>query len=197
MISLNPTEAAPWATGDAERAWWSGPGADVCAWWWRWRHPAPDDPPILPRLRQATDAATALAAAGPEIGALTEITGLNPAEPDDLERAAVLAAVLAVVTHHAGGLTLGQQIADRPTITAGRPKSHVQRVDDEPLEAWRRLVRLLDGRCNVADLALTLLDWDRRRVREGLDTGAYHVHRLLTDREMRLPPRTEKGGLRT
>jgi CRISPR system Cascade subunit CasB len=113
----------------------------------------------------------------------------------DFPRAALVACVLAHVRDH--------ELRLRVARAAGRPSAEengvlstlrfrrllTMRGEEDCAIAFRRLVALLGGKVNVADLAQSLLDWndvdagDRRRTRWAFD---YYDAAVPAPRTMRL-----------
>ncbi len=155
--------------------------------WWSALQPNPDktkvrkgDSGALARLRRSEliEAATEEATADlcRRLQSFVRFPGTG-----SLERAAVIAAVLAHIREHDSSRTVA--------TAAGQAKGDDQRVlqplrlrrllaattPDESLIAFRRLVALLGHKVNVADLAECLFDWpdetrgQRRRTRFAFD----------------------------
>jgi CRISPR type I-E-associated protein CasB/Cse2 len=154
--------------------------------WWSALQPDPDrkaktkgDSGALARLRRA----------GIDAAATEEVTfnlycRLEPAAPFRgtklLERAALIAAVLAHVREHDPrkvAMAAGEKSGDDQRVLQPLRLRRLlaARSPDESLVAFRRLVALLGHTANVADLANCLFDWpdelrgDSRRTRFAFD----------------------------
>jgi CRISPR system Cascade subunit CasB len=149
-------------------------GSDVLAWWSGLQPPDERTPNrrgdrgALARLRRC--ASVIDAASEPATFALCRKLG---ATERDLDRVALLAAVLAQVRDHDGRLRVARQIGvqsrDTPAVMSDlRFRRLLQAdTDDEKLIGFRRLVALAGRKLNVADLADGVVNW-------GLDATRRH-----------------------
>lgn len=139
--------------------------------WWSALQPRPDgrggDRAALARLRRCACALDA--AAEPATLDLARQLGFGWRQ---LERVAVVAAVLAHVRGHAPGASAARQLGPPDSQSSGhmswlrfRRMIQAETADDQII-ALRRAVALAEGKLNVADLGASLLDWsDKIRLR--------------------------------
>lgn len=148
-------------------------GSDALAWW-RGLQPPDERSPTrsgdrgaLARLRRCASVIDAAS----ERATFALCRKLEATERD-LNRVALLAAVLAQVREHSGGLRvarqIGAQIKDTPAVMSDlRFRRLLQAdTDDEKLTGFRRLVALAGRTLNVVDLANGVMNWgdeDTRR----------------------------------
>lgn len=141
----------------------------AAARWWRGLVPDPirknrGDRAALARLRRCSTVMDAML--DPETVRL--LRSANGSGQQDLETAALTAAVLAHVRDDNQALPVARQIGpespDKPETALVKPLRFRRIIDaatpDERLTAFRRLAALADGRLNVADLAWALVRWD-------------------------------------
>jgi CRISPR system Cascade subunit CasB len=142
------------------------------AGWWQGLQPAytpggrPGDRGALARLRRC---ATLLEAAS-EPATIALCRRLEGRERD-LDRAALIAAVLAHVRKDNPSMTVARQIGRQQDNSAAMSDLRFRRLlgaetDDERLTAFRRLVAIAGRTLNVSDLAASLWHWgdERRRL---------------------------------
>jgi CRISPR system Cascade subunit CasB len=125
----------------------------------------PGDRGALARLRRC---ATVMDAAA-ESATLELCRALGRGEAG-LERAALLAAVLAHVREDVPGMKVARQIGVHSDKTAVMSDLRFRRLlqaatPDEQITAFRRLVALAGGKLNIFDLATGLLGWDDEKTR--------------------------------
>ncbi len=146
----------------------------VAARWWfelqpNEKHPDPSrrsgNRPALARLRRCTT----VAEAGSEREALelARSLGATPGQPQRLESALLAAIVLAHVRQDDRGISVARRLgaggADRRAPMSPLRLSRLLTADsiEERLIAFRRVVALLSGYANVANLSRALLDWSQ------------------------------------
>jgi CRISPR system Cascade subunit CasB len=143
--------------------------------WWRDLRPHPGqkrsgDRAALARLRRCTTVAEAMQ----EQATITLFRRCGGAGPWDLPVAALAAAVLARVwaddpTEPLIARRIGPDSTAKPETALLKPLRfrHLMEAQspDERLAALRRLIALVGGKLNVADLAAALLHWNEERQR--------------------------------
>lgn len=148
-------------------------GSEAAAWW---RNLQPTDTEGERRtgdratLAQLRRCATVMDAA--TVPRIFKLACRLRAGADELARVALIGAVLAHVRKDVSTLPVARQIGKQPAnIPAAMSELRFRRLlqaesDEERLTAFRRLVQLVGGTLNVADLADSLWNWDhedRRR----------------------------------
>ena len=143
--------------------------------WWRElqpneKHPDPSrrsgDRAALARLRRCTTVAEA--GAEPEALALARSLKAGPRQPDLLGSALLAAIVLAYVRQDDRGASVARRLgaggADQRARMSPLRLARLLAAEtiEERLIAFRRVVALLDGQVNVANLSHALLDWSER-----------------------------------
>jgi CRISPR system Cascade subunit CasB len=180
-ITTRPTSASPNTLATNAR------GARALAWWRKHCHPVNGDPGTRARLRRARSVVDAL-----QINAAVELARRLGAVPKDhpapdwkiyaaLDLGRVLAHVKEDDARHPMAAAGWQSFpgdrkesdagTDRPRLSEARFRRLLQaRGGEETVSAFVRLVALLDGRVNVAQLTTDFLDWNHPergdRVRE-------------------------------